>query len=336
MPVEIAHRIAHASGFARDDYHALLWRYDARYGPDGRNCESWAVEVIGWRPRIALAVGGLMGSIWRSPSGRVLATDGTTSLHVYDHDDPPGTPRWQALALSAPLEGVWGLHDDFVLAWGPLVAPTDSHSRRDGSDGHTTVVHHWDGREWSVTHAPGRILAIHGVSPAEVWAVGESGFVARWARDGWQWPEVDRLNGALWSVFAGDDGEVWACGPHAGLARLTPDGWKPVATFGLRTACVARWNGTLWVGARSEGLHRLDGDSLVLVDPAIEAESFDARAMLLVTTPTAIHQGTFEGTFERTGLRAFEGLGRDDAPRWDVLPDEDREIDPDKIPDVDW
>lgn len=324
MAPPIGHRIALASGFSRDDCHILAWRYDERFGPDGRNVESWVVEQAGWRPRLALARTGMLCALWRSPTGRVYAVDGSDALLVYDHDDPPGTPRWQELRLRGSLEGVWGLSDSFVLVWG-----------RD--ENAAALVHLWDGSRWHALPFPGRVIAMHGSAPDRVWAVGERGLALGWNGREWAAAPGKPIAGALWSVFVAEDGETWTCGPRAGLFKLGAEGWAPIFAPAWRPACVAKWQGVVWVGGRSEGLLRLEADGLVPVDAGIEAESFDARVALLVTTPTAVHEArSWDGGFEQIGLRGISGLGRDDEPRWEVLPEEDRVVDAGRLPDVDW
>jgi len=110
---------------------------------------------------------------------------------------------------------------------------------------------------------PGRPLALHGSSAAEVWAVGRHGETARW--DGAAWSVVDSgTTEDLRGVWAVGPGDVWAAGdvPHhwdgtawtRSTVAVPPEWMEDVCASSADDVwaiddwdTVYRWDGAAWV-----------------------------------------------------------------------------------------
>lgn len=208
---------------------------------------------------------------------------------------------WQRFPLDATLMGIWGLRDDLVFAWG---------MRRT-----KRVAFCFDGEAWREIEVPGFVVAIGGVRDDLIYAVGNLGLVARWDGDAFRRIEVPAASTIAGICVVSDD-ELYACGHGGELLRGTTRGWQRIAESELMLGCVAKLGDEVWVGAGEDGLLRLDGDTLELVEPDILAERFDARGRLLITTPDALVETADGRTFASTPSSAFAALTADKAPRW--------------------
>ncbi|MCP3065267.1 hypothetical protein LXT21_41490 [Myxococcus sp. K38C18041901] len=270
-----------ASGPALDDCAFLGQRYDEERGYKPLEGECW---VLSLRPK---AGGGLtamyhFGStgwltrLWRSPSGAVFASSVTDSKVLF-HPDLHGDPkhRFESMKLGAPLNGVWGLDDDFVLAWGATFE-------------NTRHVFRYDGKKWKELPAPDfEVRAMHGLSPDLVYAVGVGGGVARWDGKAWKrfpMPTDEVLN----SVFVADEDEIYATGGSGSLLEGSAHGWGRIAESpvpGMPLFGVAKWKKGLWVAAGQFGLFKRVGNQnkLECIKPNLPAMGLDARKNLLIS-----------------------------------------------------
>ena len=276
-------RFHSASGLSSDNVCCLATRYDTEIGIKPPWCDSWLVyeDAAG-----ASAVYGRQGwftGLWYSAGNRAFISSAHQQIIVI-HDlpayqDQPRTrfddPRWtERHDFPATMMGVFGLSDDYVLAWG-------------NKDAKTGAMYLWNGQTWREIPSPGpNVTAVHGIARDLIYAVGYFGFIARW--DGARWhtiPPVTKVILVAVTVVSPD--EIYACGDGGVLLDGSVHGWAlglewPKPLFG-----VAKFCGDLWVGAQVDGLMKRDRDTLVPVKPNIKAELLDARQDLIISAALA-------------------------------------------------
>ena len=115
---------------------------------------------------------------------------------------------------------------------------------------HYTLAEHWDGSKWTVIQSPSPSIhvnefrAVSGVSPSDVWAVGDTSadsgllqpLIEHWNGNKWasvSAPTVQGLDTILYGVWARAAGDAWAVG--SATSRSTPP-----------RMVIERWNGTKW------------------------------------------------------------------------------------------
>lgn len=283
------HKLASASGPSWADCHYLLHRWDARTAPSADAWESFVVAHVGGVLHLQMQMRGRLSGLWRAPDGEVFVADARGAVHHFRDGCAPGA-RWETHRLGGVVRGVWGTREDDVWAWS--MVPGGAR------------LHRWDGAQWREVAAPGVVAAMHGVAPDLVYAVGAEGLVAAW--DGDRWRRVGApTDRPLSSVFVADAREMYAVGPGGDLLEGSVHGWIGRASFEGPLQSVAVWRGGVLVGAGAAGLMRLDGTELAPWKPAVEAEHFDARGALLVTTPGAVVE-TLDG-------RSYRGTPLDEV-----------------------
>ncbi len=239
--------------------------------------------------------------IWRSPSGIVYVTDATTrAVHrfadVFDLKRfPEDTP------LDAVLEGIWGLDDENLFAWG---------TRKGGRGKFEYVIFRFDGRMWAEMPSPGfAIVDVHGLSPDLIYSVGAQGGIARWDGSAWRCFEGPTREMLSCVRVAGAD-EVYSCGHGGSVLAGSARGWRKIAEIpqGLPAFAVAPFRGALYVGGGPLGLFRAASPTapLELIKPNVKATWFDARDELVITCDSMI-VGTSDGaSFTGSAINMLE------------------------------
>jgi hypothetical protein len=292
-----------ASGRSCDDCVFLGKRYNTRSGDAAAVSDFWVLatrptgndevditRVLKWKNWLT--------AIWRSPAG-VVYVSGATSRAVHRFDDVydlAGRPPVDAV-LDAALEGIWGLDDRHLYAWG---------TRRGARGDLEHPVFHGDGQRWVELPAPGpAVIDLQGDAPDRIYAVGYDGLVARWDGHAWRREAVPTREVLCCVHVAGAD-EVYACG-HGGSVLAGRGGdWTKIAEIdgGLPAFAVAKFKGALYVAGGPLGLYRWPGGgALELIKPNIKATWFDARQELVITCDNEIC-GTADG-------QAFAGTAED-------------------------
>jgi hypothetical protein len=119
-----------------------------------------------------------------------------------------------------------------------------------------TLTQHWDGATWTIVPSPNAVgfdtlLAVDGISPTDVWAVGDSvadpsseagarTLTEHWDGSAWEIVPspntgIEGGNGTLGGVFALASDEVWAVGSYF------PDVEAPTLQ-----PLIEHWNGASW------------------------------------------------------------------------------------------
>jgi hypothetical protein len=313
MTPEITTYYYSASGLDLDACSYLGQRYDEERGYKPFEGECW---VMSHKPRgktgttvtTHLGSTGWLTRLWRSPSGAVFVSSATDAQVLYHPDVGGEQQKFEKMKLDAPLNGVWGLEDDFVLAWGATFEGTRH-------------VFRFDGKKWKEMPAPDfEVRAMHGLAPDFVYAVGVGGGVARWDGKAWKrfpTPTDEVLN----SVFVAEEDEVYATGGSGSLLEGSAHGWGRIAEGpvpGMPLLGVAKWKKGLWVAAGQFGLFKRVGtkNKLECVKPNLWAVDLDARGNLLISCKDVIIHTADGKVFQGSGKnvllnnRAGKKLGR--------------------------
>ncbi len=293
-----------ASGRSFDDCVFLGQRYRERTGDSPDVSDYWVLairstgaddteitRVLKWKRWLT--------GIWRSPSGVVWIADATgKAVHRFpDVYDLSGRPPTESV-LGAVFEGVWGLDDQNVFAWG---------MKKSARGQRGTAIFRFDGTSWVELPAPGfDVIDMRGIAPDLILAVGVGGGVARW--DGCSWTRFQTpTTELLCCVHAVGPDEFYACGHGGSILAGSLREWSKIGEMpqGLPAFAVAKFRDQLFVAGGPLGLFRHCGSArpLELIKPNIKATWFDARGDLVITCDTEI-DGTADG-------EAFFGTAED-------------------------
>jgi hypothetical protein len=295
------HHYHHARGPSLGDFYVLGYRYDDRWDFSEETGESFVLQRHEGRFHVLHQQRGYLSSLWRTPSGGVMVAYHLGGI-AHKAERGPRRDLWRFTPLDAVLQGVWGFAEDCVFAWG--------HNGPRGD-----WLHRFDGHVWSAVPSPGPILAMHGSAPDVVFAVGLGGFIARW--DGSRWSLMaSPTDVPLSDVFVESPERAFAVGPSGVVLEGSVYGWTRVVERTSMQNCVARLDGTTWIGSTMEGLARLERDRLVTVDAEIKASLLDARGALLVTTAARIVEMKGEAVVGEVGLTELVHAIEEHPPSW--------------------
>jgi hypothetical protein len=297
MPLRHIYRFA--SGPALHECAYLGLRYETTIGAEP-NYSEYAVFENTTEPgtddepvaHLRWRVKSLLTGIWRSPSKIVYVADAHEPGLLRYRDLSSGDPR-DLLPLGETFpEGVFGLDDQHVYIWG---------SRLGSNGDHEYPVMRWDGQQWHELPMPGfRMVAMHGLAPDLLFAVGRNGFVGRF--DGSRWRRFPvPTEEVLVSVFCAGPDEFYACG-HLGIVlEGSKAGWGRISENYIENAplySVAKFRGDLWIAGGKQGVLRRVGttDRLEVVKDNIGATWLDAREDHLLATCDDFIAGTRDGT----------------------------------------
>jgi hypothetical protein len=280
------------SGGTVQDCHFLADRWDGKSWMED-HAESWVGQVVDGQLFTLLGQVGWLTSLWRSPSGRVYVSEGSYrrgGVHINRSDDPLH-PAWEFHPLPCVVSGVFGLDDDFVLVWGPLVQKR------------AEAFFRWDGKRWHELPCPGEVFAVHGLSPELIYAVGTDGLIARW--DGARWHTVPSFTeAAMTAVHVVSEDEMYACS-DAGALEGSIYGWSEVAESPCMLMNVAKYRGQVWLAGGIDGLLTLKGNQIEPVDPSLKAARLDTRQRLVVAAPECLADSEEGKEFRRIPLDQF-------------------------------
>jgi hypothetical protein len=267
----LAHEFTRASGDRASDCAFIVQRYpeaDGCFRP-GRG-ESWVCVVRDGRMRLEMGGACWLTGLWRSPAGTLHVSDCAGQMHTL----APGETRWNSTALPGALLGVWGLDDRTVWAW--------------GTRGDAPVLYRFDGAWWRDAPTPGTIVAMHGLDPSLVMAVGRDGLIARWNGADWH-----RLGSPVTEVLHGvcvvSEEAMYAVGPEGVFLEGSVWGWAVRTRRDHLLYSVGAHGGRVYVGSPfPDGLLALTPEGLETVERELEPYHFDTRADLLLANPYVI------------------------------------------------
>lgn len=237
---------------------------------------AWVVCVRGGAPTLVHRGRGVLTDVWLAPSGEAFAAgvlDGEEGLFAFDAASAPSAcPR---KVIDGSVFGVWGLHDGLVFAWGGVRGDAQCWVRRGGA---------WELTPWSRT-----VSHVHGVRDDVVFATG-SGSVAWW--DGAAWNAMEcPTDVTLRPVYAVSEDEAYAVSHDGVLLEGSVYGWAQRARVPetvMTPNGVARRRGEVVVAVGNDGLLRLEGAELSLLDKNIRAiQTLSAGDELLTLNPNS-------------------------------------------------
>jgi len=220
----------------RNHHHPLVQRWDGR---------TWARVPVPDQFRDLYALGGFSAiasdDVWLLAMGEgdtlgeriiTLHWDGHGWTRFPGPVFGPTEPRLLE-ATSLYLKGITAIGRDDVWMFGEY-EPARKVGRHATPGRQQALFAHWDGGRWSVIsdpELPGRVNALAGRSPDDVWAVGVQGSPTRpvtWHWDGHKWSEApspqvgvgpqhmdDFRTNELFTLSIAPDGTAWAAGQYA-------------------------------------------------------------------------------------------------------------------------
>jgi len=299
--MQLRHEYHHGAGATLEAHYAIGYRHDDRWDFDAETGESVVLQRYEGQTRSLLRQQGWLTGLWPSPSGGVVVTYHLGG--IYQNPDPtPRKDRWAFQTVDATLNGLWGLDDEHLFAW--------------GANRGKPVVLRRDGRAWRTDPAPGYFRAMHGVAPDIIIAVGRGGCIARW--DGRAWtamasPTAEPLSAV--HVVSAD--EMYACGPNGTLLEGSVYGWSRLVDRGPALNCLARCGETLWVGSTTDGLFRLSGGRIDPVEPNLPARAMHVgTAGIVLTSASRLSSWNGEEVGAELTLEPFVRATRELTPTW--------------------
>jgi hypothetical protein len=218
--------------------------------------------------------------IWRSPAGRVYATDADLGgLYVFHDIMDTSRPSDKVKLDDITPEGIWGLSDDCIFVWG---------TRMDAQRQKSYPVFKYDGTTWrELPPLPHPTNAIHGVSPDVIYAVGWHGMVAKWNGGVWQEFPVPTRE-IVTDVHVESFDELYAVTNNGELLEGSASGWDHAGSNPLGAtpfSSVAKFKGEVYIGANDVGLMKRasGGGAVEEFKPKVGAVHMDVGENLIVT-----------------------------------------------------
>jgi hypothetical protein len=277
------------SGRNKSDCHFIAYRYETdSEGAPGESRVMCAAE--GTVYSLWLRAGVLTG-LWRSDAGCVYVSDVAGGVHV-KLDPDPAARDFRFDVLSGELRGVFGLSDQHVWTWGERKS--------------LPVLFFWNGASWSELEAPFPIVAMHGIHPELVVAVGRDGLLARFDGQRWQ-PAQAPIAARFTDVYVESEDSMYACSEEGDLLEGSTREWALRLRSGRPMRCIAKAYDTVWVGT-DEGLMKVDGASLLDFKKNVRAKRFDARHSLLMCAPDLLVHSADGAAFVATKVGVVDAI----------------------------
>jgi hypothetical protein len=312
--MRLGHSFAAASGLGARDFVALAHRFDAQAGLEPDHMESWMLRLQGGALTPISSLAGWANGLWMSPQGTLWLSHADGRLLTLPYGAQGDA--WRPVHFSGVLGGVWGLDDGNVFVW--------------GSEGGRHFVSCWDGERFTSFPMRAQVLAMHGLHPELVVAVGADGLAARW--DGARFVELDvPTRKALWSVYVEDEQRMYGCGPRAMLFVGSAERWEPLPDPAFPPHALVVHRGALWLGCGELGLHRYEGGTTHPAHFEVVAQSLAAAGGdVLAIGPLAIATSADLSRITQTSIAAFVEVTVDRPPLFAPFLEEPDEQDDDE------
>ena len=302
--MKLAYSYGQLSGFSDSDCCFLAYRFEKKTGFKSGKGESWVFALGEDDLKRLWGKDFWLTGLWYSPKGNafVCGSHGEITVLREVQADTAKTAS-DSVQLDHAWMGLWGLDEKHVIVWGD----------QDQSSG---VMARFDGKKWSEMPSPFHgVMAVHGVAPDLIFAVGTKGRIARWNGKAWK-AATSPTPTTLTAVHVVSPDEIYACGSGRHLLEGSVHGWADTLEAEWPLSAVAKWKGDVWVAATKGGLARLKGGGLEIIKPNLESQDLDARKDLMISTPlriAATEDGkAFMGYAENAVLESLE----DKPPMW--------------------
>ncbi|MGI8333336.1 hypothetical protein ACRYCC_25575 [Actinomadura scrupuli] len=214
-------------------------------------------------PRPASLIGaGLLGVAAVSPSAALAVGGGYDRLAG---QEVPLIQRWNGTNWAAQDPGPW-LRSGYVLTSVAMFTADEAWAVGHALPGGPIALR-WDGAQWIRIPAPGpdrgRLLAVAGIAPDDVWAVGTTGsgaLIMHFDGRAWRRERCPSGRSSLTDVVALPDGSAWAAGGD-GLLHWNGRRWRRVDPgLGSVNTLAALSPTEVWAAGGRGELARFDGE----------------------------------------------------------------------------
>lgn len=189
--------------------------------------------------------------MWQTPSGQLYAVSMDGRVHTNPSDD------WKVLDLGKhfSFNHIWGADEDLIYCCG-LEAVV-----------FRKVNNRWERFDNGLK---GDLRLIGGTSPNDLYILGKKGQIFHY--DGIRWSDTGSpTNYALVSILCVSEDEVYLAGRRGMFFRGSWKGWKQFGGVEFNLYALAKYHGTILVGAGLEGILVFDGKELVIFDKNVLA-----------------------------------------------------------------
>lgn len=260
-------------------------------------------EEMGWSlihlfegKHLTLLTGpGETDGLWVSPTGIVYLiarTEEGYGLHV----GRPTADRYlwklqeSVRSETTYVQGVGGLSDNEVICWGGGILTPSTTSFPDLPPARLDLPTCWigSGDTWTQHPGPGWVYDIDGLSLNALVAVGNHGLIAYWNGTTWEKDPV-QLSMDMSFIQVTRTGEIYGASYYGRVFKRTNTGWKKVGAQMGNIYGLVQWQGNILI-ATGYGLHRIEGDEIVIEQPHIDVRRIWAGKTLLWADEVAVHE----------------------------------------------
>lgn len=256
----------------------------------------YLVHILRGTASVLLSGTGRVRGLWVSPTKTIYLTapNGRSVGLSIGYPSTSGYSWKQEESVGAPSthpEHVWGLSDDFVMAWGGGILDA-AHYPDPATRPSLDEPFYWlkKGIHWSKYPSPPWMTRVHGQDEASLYGVGHAGLTARW--QGTQWERLQPSKAEILYLQVTSNLEVYGTSSFGDLLRyVEPLGWIPfISEIGYITGFVY-WNGDLYL-LLEWGLHKVQGTELELVYETGGPKHLVAGKGLIWSDQEGIHEWT--------------------------------------------
>lgn len=307
---DLFYELANVRGMSLDDFAFVATGGDqmGTFIPYEDVCWIGVVE----REQVRLLRGGFgwLRGMWRSEGGTIYVAGAlgpdidrmTERGLLRGRRDAQGGYSWDVPHSAFNLAGVWGLHEEYMFSW--------------GFGGGVNEMWLFTGRDWEPIDCPGEVVAMHGIAPDLIFAVGHRGLVAMWDGSSWTRMSVE-AQGTVSSVHVESADRVFATASGHLLLEGSKWGWGTRLVARGHLDSVTSFHGDIWVSSPDLGLCRVENDQLVEEFPKIHGLGLQADDhSMLSFEQWVVTRVLPDGDFRTWSTRHLDDAIRDGRVPW--------------------